>query len=199
MTVTEICTFSASDAYRTDQSIVKPFAQTLIGTPGFISLYHGLQVEDPTVGYIFIVWESFEAHKALIDSPAQGPILDTLKPLFAGQFTSVIHAKFTTDPTAALSAPTTEYLFTTPKEGSSKEALSEIFSKLALRDFPEVLGAADGPCIERDDTLVLVVGWESVEAHRALMKTAHPDKLKILGTLRAQGDSVVRHLKLSKV
>ncbi|KII84623.1 hypothetical protein PLICRDRAFT_46004 [Plicaturopsis crispa FD-325 SS-3] len=198
MTVTEILTFPTSEAYRTDQSIVKPFAEAIVGSPGLISIHHGLQIEDPAVGYLFVIWESLEAHQALRNSPAQGPLLATLKPLFAGPPISVIHAKFGADPTAALNAPVTELVVSTLKEGSSFEAISDILTKMAYTELPTILGGAYGPAVEIERTFMMVAGWESVEAHREVGKVLTPDKLELLGALRAQGDSVVRHSKLSK-
>ncbi|KII86517.1 hypothetical protein PLICRDRAFT_44116 [Plicaturopsis crispa FD-325 SS-3] len=198
MPVTEICIFPASEAYRQDQSTVHPFARALASVPGFISFYHGLEIEDPSVGYGFVVWESLEAHQAFSASPAFGPALMLLTPSFGGA-PSIIHARFDTDPTAALTSPTLEYVVLTVREGSSKKAVTEILQKIGHKDLPTVLGAAYGPVVEKEDAIVLAVGWESVEAQSALIRSFSPKMFKDFGTLVERADLHVKHVKMTKV
>ncbi|KII94714.1 hypothetical protein PLICRDRAFT_97571 [Plicaturopsis crispa FD-325 SS-3] len=162
MTVTEICTFPTSEAYRADQSTVKPFAEALSKTAGFVSFYHGVQVEDPAVGYLFIEWETFESHQTLIDSPAYGPLIDIFRPLFTGP-PALIHAKFDKDPTAALTAPATEYAVLTLKEGGSFEVVDKVLAAVTAQETPAVRGAVYGPSVESDRKLIMAIGWDSVE------------------------------------
>lgn len=166
------------------------------------------------------VWESLEAHQAFSASPAFGPALTLLTPSFGGA-PSIIHARFDTDPTAALTSPTLEYVVLTVREGSSKNAVTEILQKIGHKDLPTVLGAAYGPVVEKEDAIVLAVGWESVEvsasavnsyrnggdadvrldvqAQSALIKSFSPKMFEDFGTLVERADLHVKHVKMTKV
>ena len=107
------------------------------------------------------VWESFEHHKALIDTPGY-PENTKLTVALVGVPT-VLHVHFHDAPEAALGAPVTEVLIQTLKSGKTVSDLEGVLSPLAPK-----LGTEEG-CIagtwgetkEDKDKSVLFLGWTS--------------------------------------
>ncbi len=108
------------------------------------------------------VWETLEHHKALVNRPGYPEILG-LKPAINGE-SKLYHIDFNNSPKAAVTAPTTEILILTLKEGKTKEHLDTI---LAAAD-PKIIadGGVFGPSAwgatqESSNVVILLLGWES--------------------------------------
>ena len=103
-----------------------------------------------------------EHHKALVNRPGYPEILG-LKPAINGEH-KLYHIDFNHSPKASVTAPTTEILILTLKEGKTKEHLDTI---LAAAD-PKIIadGGVFGPSAwgatqESPNVIILLLGWES--------------------------------------
>ncbi|KAH8116723.1 hypothetical protein DFH11DRAFT_1127839 [Phellopilus nigrolimitatus] len=148
--VAEIITFPVSEAYRADSSTT---AADLVGVlhkaPRPTRIYHGPQVEDPSQGYLVTVWETYDQTRATLASSLHF---------------DVHHVQFAADPTSALSAPVVELVFFTLKEGKTKSEIAPHLDTLVSQDTKTVISSMWGHSIRRDNQLVMLVGWESLEA-----------------------------------
>jgi hypothetical protein len=66
---------------------------------------------------------------------------------------------------AAASAPVTEIATLTLKPGGSMDKLRESIAMLRENPSPGCLGIVSGDCAEQPDTLIALLGWESVEVY----------------------------------
>lgn len=108
-------------------------------------------------------------HEAFATSPDFAAMEAALVPAFADPTdpqVSIVHAIFTSDPTPALDAPTSEIWHVTPKEGVE---LAEVETKLeevvkALIESAEESGAAARASVaEKPGQALLLIGWTSSE------------------------------------
>jgi hypothetical protein len=110
------------------------------------------------------VWETYEHHQKLIDAPHYSKVLDSAKPLSVGEF-QIQHIPVDVDPTAAVTAPITEFGYLKTKEGKDKECLDILrASQEAMSTSKGVhLPAAWGEIMENAGQYLALVGWESLE------------------------------------
>ncbi|EMD34351.1 hypothetical protein CERSUDRAFT_117230 [Gelatoporia subvermispora B] len=193
----EIAWAASADTYRenpADTSIVQPAAEILKKTPGWIKTYHGLQTEDQKDTYLYIVWETLAHHQALMKDAIYPTLGEAVRKFWAtrGQ---MVHVQPTSEPYAALGAPVTELALIKLKPGQSKEKLEELanlLTKGAPRDGTGLVDAVWGPVVERSDTVALILGWTSVEAHWKLV-TTDPGAIDILKQIKEIADIEVTH------
>ncbi|KAF8547996.1 hypothetical protein OG21DRAFT_1526775 [Imleria badia] len=161
---TEVLIFESSEAFRNDPDVVIPaFKEVLkahgVHAPG----YYGKQIEEPstsTYGYIFLNWDNFEAHKALIDGPSYATVLEGLKPSLGGKV-EMYHVKFS-GPTIAFENPLTEVLILTLKAPEHRATMVDLLSKFSEPSGKKVVF---GQTREDENKYVIVGGWPTVEAH----------------------------------
>jgi len=167
MPIFEIAELVASEAFLADPNIITPALDFLVKVDGCLGLYHGIAEEDKKPIYLVIVWETFEHHKALIDHPEYPGIIG-LGPSVVPGGIKVKHVNFIQDPFPALSAPTTEIVDITLKEGKTKEdfyeAMTVLASKLAV-DAPYPQVAWGDSHEEPGKRYGLVLGWNSSKEH----------------------------------
>ncbi|KAI0269756.1 hypothetical protein BC834DRAFT_863201 [Gloeopeniophorella convolvens] len=191
----EFVFWPAGDGYRNDQSVSNPAFQFLKDHKAE-AIFHGLQVEEPAFGLI-VVWDKIQVHKDLMADAVEYPkLLNLLKPTMGGGDIDMSHVDFLIDPTPAFKAPITEIAFTSPKTPEDKEAVQarlEQIVSLANGPTKTAFGAAYGPVVEKPDTFVLVVGWDSVEAHLA----AREANKELTGAAGKIANVKVRHVALS--
>ncbi|KAG2119398.1 hypothetical protein DEU56DRAFT_836309 [Suillus clintonianus] len=156
---TEIIIFETSEEFRKDPSILSPGFDIVSKVDGAqMPVYCGLQIENPTTGYLFLNWDSLAHHQALIESPSYGSLLETLKPAFGGPM-KMYHVIFNDHP-IAFKQPVTEVLRITLKDPSHRAEVSDILSKIS--DMTKKM-LVFGPTLENENEIILVGGWESVE------------------------------------
>ena len=117
-----------------------------------------------TVLKIGKVWETYEHHQKVMESPQYSKVLDLAKPLSVGDF-QIQHIPVDVDPTAAFTAPITEFGYLKPKEGKDKECLG------ILQESGDLVCAAKGvrpPALwgeirEDPGQYRGSIGWESLE------------------------------------
>lgn len=171
MPVIEITSFALSEAFLADPNILTPALDFLVKVNGCLGIYHGIPEEDEQMIFLFIVWETFEHHKALIDHPNYPNIIGFRPSIGAGGVT-IKHVEFIQDPFPALSAPTTEILEMTLKAGKTKEDLYDVLKILASKMDVE----APYPPVSRGEvreepgkSYFLVLGWNSSKEHLNLV------------------------------
>lgn len=125
--------------------------------------YYGTTTEPHTV------WESYEHHKALIDSPSAPDGMEALKSALGDGPLEMCHTQFRDDPSSVFEAPLTELNFVTPTAGKTAAEVADIFGQI-LSGLSSQAPNTQGMSKEKDDTLVVVTGWDSVEVRFFLKK-----------------------------
>ncbi|KAF7314377.1 hypothetical protein MKEN_00910400 [Mycena kentingensis (nom. inval.)] len=201
MPTVQIAQFPISEAFTKTPEVFKAPLDVIKTAEGHISSFYGLQVEDKAYGYFISVWESYEHHMKLVAEPSYKSLIEVLRPATAD--TSKFarhHIEPTKDPLQALGAPATERVIFTLKEGAEPEQLG-----LLLEELGAGLDAAAGahpPCVwgqSREDKtkFLLLVGWDTVEAHWEAVKEGtalHATVLKIA----AISELVIGHAPLKQ-
>ncbi|TFK49371.1 hypothetical protein OE88DRAFT_1736993 [Heliocybe sulcata] len=191
--VSELVTFTSSEAYQKDQSVLKGLIEILDATDGKLSTYHGPQVEDPSQGYLFVQWQTYEHHVALMNAPVYPKLIETLKPAVGGPF-EMVHVKFNKDVTKALEKPITEVATFTLKPGKKMEQLVPLLDQLTSTSELSIWG----PTLEKEDRVVLVFGWNSLEEHHEVVSKGPEELKKVLVSLNELADLKLYHSKLQK-
>lgn len=170
MPVVEFASFVASEALLANRDLLAGALDDVSKVNGCLRAYAGLQVEDKKTVYLAIVWETYEAHKTLMDSPEYPALIEKLKPGLGGPLV-MNHIPFNEDVTNALSAPTTEVITSKLKDGQAKDALLDESASTFTKALNEAAGvhppAAVGESKENPGTFIVLIGWDSVEAHLA--------------------------------
>ncbi|TFK49735.1 hypothetical protein OE88DRAFT_1662367 [Heliocybe sulcata] len=195
--VTELVVFDASEAYQKDNKAAQGLVDVLNKTDGKIATWHGPGVEDPTKGYLWVRWESLDAHKALMDSPTYPDLIASMKPCLAGEF-EMVHVKFNKDPLEALNAPATEVVTVTLKEGKSEVDITAFLEQGSKMELPGASASAYGPVVEKPGSFIMIVGWSSVEAHQKVREERTEEAAKVLAGVLQIADIKVAHAKLTK-
>ncbi|KAJ7256877.1 hypothetical protein B0H12DRAFT_1232777 [Mycena haematopus] len=167
----EIVTVPVSDAFIANPESFKESLRGIKTVEGYQSAFHGMQIEDKKTGYFVSVWTTYEHREKLISDPKYAGLVEKLKAAFAGPPVRH-HIHFTGDPTAALSAPVTVLGVATLKAGESPEKMAALG-----KEFAEALDATAGThkpavygqSIEDKNKFFLITGWDSVEAHKAMV------------------------------
>ncbi|OBZ75177.1 hypothetical protein A0H81_04819 [Grifola frondosa] len=175
----EIAKAAPTDAFRADPkdvNIVQPALNLLKSCDGMIKEFYGLQTEETKKAYVINVWESLDHHKKLQTDETKYPILNKNTETFFSGAVDILHVQLTSEPYKAFQAPVTEIATFTLHEGQSKEQLEEWVNALVngVNALPEDSGAywaSWGPSVEKDNVLVVFIGWESVKAHFEVVKT----------------------------
>ncbi|KAI0098470.1 hypothetical protein F4814DRAFT_123584 [Daldinia grandis] len=147
--------------------------------------------ENPEQVDLFIDWDSIESHRALeAQTEAYGAFIDQVKPHVAKPAT-VIHAELTPSPPTVLDnaegkgrSPVAQLLFTyfAPDTDAAKTLAEahKFVSKLSGAGFAGLTGESSlGWTVEKDvdfkgektRVLVIILGWESVQAHSDVRET----------------------------
>ncbi|KAL1301659.1 hypothetical protein AAFC00_005879 [Neodothiora populina] len=167
---------------------------------GFQTLFYGREVESPDVAQLIVNWESLEAHQKFMKVPAYQPMVEKLTALMDGGL-SMTHFDFPSSAAQAipLSAPVTEMatFYVNFEDKASYQSIIEKFSS-SISEFKPVgfLGVASGWSLEdveheglgagkQGKAILLILGWQSVDAHKAYNETDHfKDAIKQLGTAK---------------
>ncbi|KAG1761831.1 hypothetical protein EDD22DRAFT_847446 [Suillus occidentalis] len=167
---TEIIIFETSEDFRKDVSILRPAFDIVSKSEGIRTpVYSGTQIENPTTGYLFLNWDSLAHHQAVMASPSYGSVLETLKPAFGGP--SKMHHVIFNDHPIALEQPVTEVLLITLKDPSHRAEVFDILGKISDQTKKMIVF---GPTLEDENTIIVVGGWESVEAHWKTVANPEP-------------------------
>ncbi|KAI9573408.1 hypothetical protein HD554DRAFT_2055825 [Boletus coccyginus] len=176
---TEILIFETSSEFRDDPGLAIPAFEMVLEVDGaHAPAYYGKQIEDASTGYIILNWDSYEAHKAFIDSPSYSALLEKLKPsLGASGKAEMYHVQFSA-PTIALEKPATEVCILTLKAPENRATVVDILSTISEATEKAVVF---GQTREDENKYILIGGWPTVEAH--LETIARPEVTAILEKL----------------
>ncbi|KAF7346426.1 hypothetical protein MSAN_01870500 [Mycena sanguinolenta] len=162
----QIAHFPVSDTFVSNPDIFKAPLDIIKGAEGHKGSYYGLQIEDKKTGYFVSVWDSYEAHQKVIKDPNYAGIIEALKPAVSGPFERH-HINVSSDPTAALTAPAVEFVVFTLKDGAA-DKLTPLMEELGAG--ADTAAGAHPPCawgqsVEDKNKFLLVIGWDTVQAH----------------------------------
>ncbi|KAF8885685.1 hypothetical protein CPB84DRAFT_1850290 [Gymnopilus junonius] len=175
MPVVEIAWWSPSEAFEADKSIIIPALDFLKSTDGCNAVYSGFAEEEKT-HFLFLVWETLEHHQNLIAHP-EYPQVTRLLPTVGEGGIKLYHVEFNKDFLPAISAPSTEILAMTLKEGKTKDELYTILGAIASNidkdNTPEHRHATFGPTVEDPTKFYLSIGWKSAAFHGEIVQQPH--------------------------
>ncbi|OAP63897.1 hypothetical protein AYL99_03124 [Fonsecaea erecta] len=166
----------------------------VLSQPGARRVCWGRQVEDPSVLTWFVDWDELEDHQKFMDSDAYNPFLERFGSIL-GAGAKAYHVRFlpeittaTIDPFSTNTAPATEivtmWLPRLYSEADQARLVENVKAFLAVLE-REAKGYKSwvGGWVEEEEGIdipgtdgkgkayVLVVGWESVEAHKEFCET----------------------------
>ncbi|OQV09897.1 hypothetical protein CLAIMM_13974 [Cladophialophora immunda] len=199
MAITEIALLPlqrGANPEETTSTAVKVHAEALdvvLSQPGARRVFWGRQVEDPSVLTWFVDWDELEDHQKFMDSDAYKPFLERFGSIL-GAGAKAYHVRFlpeittaTVDPFSTKPAPATEivtmWLPRSYSEADQARLVDNVEAFLAVlareaKGYKSWVGGwveEEGIDIpgreEKGKAYVLVVGWESVEAHKEFCET----------------------------
>ncbi|KAG2153121.1 uncharacterized protein EDB93DRAFT_1082595 [Suillus bovinus] len=194
--VTKIMQFKPSPSYLQDPSrfvselAAKSSAETIDGA------YHGLEVEDPSNAFWVFEWASLSAHGAHHQTDDFKAVKETVKQIHTTEPTHMfVHFS---DPSRIFSAPVTEFVTFTLKEGINMDALQPLVEQLQdkLQGTPEFYGSSWAPVVDKPNVVHGVLGWESVQAHWDAVSSG-PLK-EIIDKVKEVADLWLVHAKLTQ-
>ncbi|CAO2656060.1 Nn.00g048630.m01.CDS01 [Neocucurbitaria sp. VM-36] len=168
---------------------------TLAKQPGLKALFWGRQVENKDVLQLVIDWDSIDAHKTFMSSPAYQPFLELMDKHILSAPPSLFHVKFPADPShlTPLSAPVTECISAYFDPSQSEEEYDASFATFRTKAEEitniEAVGLAGGWSEEKHQheglgegvegkLFAAFVGWPTVEAHLEFRKTEAFEKIR---------------------
>ncbi|KAG1810098.1 uncharacterized protein HD556DRAFT_1435816 [Suillus plorans] len=167
---TELVIFDTTEEVRNDCSILSPAFEIISKSDGIQKpAYVGTQIENPARGYVFMNWDSLAHHQAMLESPSYATLLEALKPAYGG-WSKMYHATFNAHP-IAFQQPVTEVLLLTIENPDHRTEVFDILTKIS--DSTEKM-LVFGPTLEDETVIIVVGGWQSVEAHWQMVANPEP-------------------------
>ncbi|KAH9480321.1 hypothetical protein JR316_0006919 [Psilocybe cubensis] len=169
--------FTASEGFLADKSLFDQLKVWLDNNiTGFLKVFWGFEVQEPTHAHIFVLWKSPELHKQASQHPE---FHSGFMPLFSKLFTapgpSVHLIDYDNDPTNAFSAAVTEFAIVKPKEGHTQAEIDEVAEliKAGVAGQDGIhLPLVRGPVVNSDQSdYAQAAGWDSIEAHLKVIQT----------------------------
>ncbi|KAG2033754.1 hypothetical protein BDR03DRAFT_902105 [Suillus americanus] len=166
--VTKIMYFKTTSSYLQDPSRLIAELNTTISADtieGLSKIYHGFETEDPTNAFWVFEWASLDAHSAHHQTDTFKATQLVSQQAIASTPTSVF-VNFS-DTSRIFSAPVTEFVTFTLKEGVSMDKLQPLVTQLEvkLQGTPKFYGSSWAPVNDKPNVVHGVLGWESVQAH----------------------------------
>ncbi|KAJ7175941.1 hypothetical protein C8R46DRAFT_1080126 [Mycena filopes] len=197
MPTIQIATFAQN--FSSNPEAFKAPLEQIKTADGHIGSFYGVQVEDNKIGYFISVWESYEHHQKLTQDASYKKLIEVLKPAAAGGFERN-HINVTADPNVALTSPAVEVVLFTLKAGTTAEQVTPLLEELA-KGLDAAVGA-HAPCvwgqsIEDKSKFLLVVGWDTVEAHWEAVKEG-TSLHKVVGSIVPLADLSIGHTHIKK-
>jgi len=172
-----VCTEVVSFTLKGDRDPAAAALQELIrsylaGSAGLKSLVEGHQLEDPRKIQWYLNWESLEAHKALMGSDTYAGFVEKI--LAVADVNWMLHSTFVDEERVKIfeKAPVIETVRLVLKDDTDKaeyrKALDTTEEILARTGKDKGLYGLTGAAThEKDSDILLIIGWESMEAHIA--------------------------------
>ncbi|KAH8602814.1 hypothetical protein B0O99DRAFT_604388 [Bisporella sp. PMI_857] len=179
---------------------------TIAAQDGYRGVIYGTQLENPNILMTFIHWTSIDRHQAFIDSEIYGPFAKNLQGIVTDIYFH--HFRPSSYPPALLTdAPVIEVVTFYDTEPGFHAAAQEFGRQLQGGKVDGYFGNVDGEVVERvrrrsgdgaeGPAVVLLIGWESKEAHLRFRET--PLFAEHVGLLRkGNGGVEMVHVKFTK-
>ncbi|KAH7923199.1 hypothetical protein BV22DRAFT_1069238 [Leucogyrophana mollusca] len=110
----------------------------------------------------------------------------------------MVHALFKADSAPSFAAPIVEFAWFKLKDGTSLDAVAGHMDKLVAADTATVVSATWGPVREegREFQFVMVVGWQSHEAHMAAVQSPTENVKKLVADIMEFSTVQTSHSKM---
>ncbi|KAJ7800301.1 hypothetical protein B0H14DRAFT_2900200 [Mycena olivaceomarginata] len=193
--------FTVSTSFTSDANIFGYYNFQHIfnrSTPGFVSAFRELQIDDGKTGYLITVWQSGEDYASFAQGGVYSDFQAALRPAATGEFeVHHVHAG-AVNPTTVLSTPATEVVLFTLKTGVTPAEISPLFDDLARGS--NAASGAHPPCVwapskVSGNHILVFVGWDTVEAHWDAVKEGTELHSAIQLVLK-KSDFVLGHVNL---
>ncbi|KAG1801294.1 uncharacterized protein BJ212DRAFT_1398992 [Suillus subaureus] len=166
--VTQIMYFKTSSSYLQDPArLISELATTssVDKIEGFSKAYLGFETEDPSNAFWVFEWTSKSAHDTYHQTDTFKATQSASRQVFASRPTHTFAGFSNTS--QIFSAPVTEFVTFTLKEGVSMNALQPLVQQLQakLQGTPKFYGSSWAPVVDKPNVVHGVLGWESVQAH----------------------------------
>ncbi|KAF8549817.1 hypothetical protein OG21DRAFT_1469530 [Imleria badia] len=161
---TEIIIFDTSEASRENpesQVVTNALKPTLLAEGANTPAYYGLQIENPSTGYIIIHWDSHEIHQAFGNHPSFPAIHEAFKPSL-GCNRATYDVEFSAPTVAALEKPVTEIPVSSLKAPENRDAVVDILTKISEAS-ENIL--VFGQTRQDENKYIVIGGWPTVEVH----------------------------------
>ncbi|KAF8155018.1 hypothetical protein K438DRAFT_1987245 [Mycena galopus ATCC 62051] len=194
MPATQRITFTASAAYLSDPAILNTALNIVKAAQGYISCFHGLQIDDDGKTVYFIgMWKSSKAYDAFVQGATYPDFVSALDCAVEGDLEIYSFEHDAGDLTVPLVAPVTELALFSMKAGIKSEDTLHVFRELA-RGLDGAPGA-HAPCCwapsrECESKISVDVGWDSIEAHLDAVKEG-TELHKLIQAVLEKKESVV--------
>ncbi|KAJ6522407.1 hypothetical protein B0H19DRAFT_1202957 [Mycena capillaripes] len=201
MPVVQRITFPVSEAFSSDPNIFKAATDIVKTSGGYISSFHGLQIEDKKTGYFVTVWQSSVPFNAFAEGTTYTNFMNTLQRAASGDVESHYVDVNAADPSIPLSAPVTEFVKFTVKKGIQSGDTYDLFERLTRG--LDAAGGAHPPSYwgssrnSPGNHILVYVGWDTVEAHWEAVKEG-TELHGIVQELLKQADVHIGHALLVK-
>ncbi|PSS32078.1 hypothetical protein PHLCEN_2v2154 [Hermanssonia centrifuga] len=179
---------------------ISPSTRNPIRSQGRRRSCSGIEVQESQHLYLVNAWEAPENHTIAPASNVEGARGEHSVDASASNLEYHIHVHFSEEPYTALSAPLTEIVLWTLKEGSPRAKVEELLTDLmtVVNGIPTSAGmhkAGWGPVLENEKQFVVLIGWENMEAFQTAVKNS-PEGRAILDQLDQHTDRLLRHVIL---
>ncbi|KAG1885149.1 hypothetical protein F4604DRAFT_153779 [Suillus subluteus] len=168
--VTKIMYFKTTASYLQDPSrliaeLTTASSADIAPIEGLSKAYIGFETEDPSNAFWVFEWVSMDAHSTYRQTDTFKATQAVSQQIFASTPTSVF-VNFS-DTSRIFSAPVTEFVTFTLKEGVSMDALQPLVTQLEvkLQGTPKFYGSSWASVNDKPNVVYGVLGWESVQAH----------------------------------
>ncbi|KAJ7727583.1 hypothetical protein B0H16DRAFT_1590290 [Mycena metata] len=198
MPIIQRTTFPVSDTFSSD--VLKTTVSIAKETTGYISSFHGVQVENNKIGYFISVWKSSEAYTSFVQGNDYAEFLASLKSAASAPSEVKTHyVDVAVEAETALLAPVTELVHFTMKADVPVEDSYDLFAELA-RGLDQAPGGHPPAYWGRtgdSNEVQVYVGWDTVETHWDAVKEG-TDLHGVIQKLLGMSDFVLGHTRLTK-
>jgi len=174
--VVEFVSLTASEALKASDTVGTEALNIVLESAGAQKVFRGMQAEDKATAYVAVGWDTLKAHQDLMDDKARyDPLLASLATTIApGTQLTMVHVVFANHAAAiqALEDPAAELAWLTLKSLDQATALPGNMDSLekALATASGRRSYTWGKVVEKEDQYLLIVGWDTVEAHLNALK-----------------------------
>ncbi|KAH7085527.1 hypothetical protein BKA63DRAFT_499778 [Paraphoma chrysanthemicola] len=202
---TEVCYLPLKEGINIEdgeaKAILTATLDTIAKQDGLKSLYHGKQIEHPSIFQMVITWHSIDNHEAFQQKPEYQPFLERIGNILSGP-PDIFHANLL-EGTNALDAAVTECIAAYFASDADQAKYAEHGWKKfgdAAAEIPgvQVQGLTGGWSVEPRDldgeeskVFAGFIGWPSVGAHMEFRKTE--DFTKVVPLLRGGTKKIAVH------